>query len=211
MPLGVVEPSDGVEPRERRDSRRDTLRRMAETRRATHSVEIEGVERQLPLFEVAPQLRIAVFNLLGDTQVVEAAARGLARLLHAVDADALVTAETKSVPLVYELARQMGKPWIVLRKQYKPYMGETVTAETVSITTGHPQTLHLDEKDRPLVAGRRVVLVDDVISTGSTLDGMRAVVRQAGGEVAAEAAVFTEGDAEPEGIVSLGHLPLFPG
>ena len=184
---------------------------MDETRRATHRVEIEGVERELPLFEVAPQLRIAVFNLLGDTEVVEAAARGLTRLLDAVDADALVTAETKSVPLVYELARQMGKPWIVLRKQHKHYMGETVTAETVSITTGHPQTLHLDEKDLPLVAGRRVVLVDDVISTGSTLDGMRSVVRQAGGEVAAEAAVFTEGDTEPEGIVALGHLPLFPG
>jgi adenine phosphoribosyltransferase len=183
---------------------------MVEPRRAAHRVEIEGVERELPLFEVAPKLRIAVFNLLGDTEVVEAAARGLARSLDAVDADALVTAETKSVPLVYELARQMDKPWIVLRKQYKPYMGDTVTAETVSITTGHPQTLYLDEKDRALVAGKRVVLVDDVISTGSTLDGMRAVVRQAGGEVAAEAAVFTEGDAEPEGIVSLGHLPLFP-
>ena len=123
----------------------------------------------------------------------------------------LVTAETKSVPLVYELARRMGKPWVILRKQYKPYMGETVTAETVSITTGHPQTLHLDEKDRPLVEGKSVVLVDDVISTGSTLDGMRAVVREAGGRVVAEAAVFTEGDADQvEGIVSLGHLPLFP-
>jgi len=85
-----------------------------------------------------------------------------------------------------------------------------VTAETVSITTGHPQTLHLDEKDRALVEGKSVVLVDDVISTGSTLDGMRAVVREAGGRVAAEAAVFTEGDADQvDGIVSLGHLPLF--
>lgn len=183
---------------------------MSETPRDTHRVEIEGVVRDLPLFEVAPKLRIAVFNLLGDTEVVEAAATGLARRLDAVDADVLVTAETKSVPLVYELARQMGKPWVVLRKQHKPYMGETVTAETVSITTGHPQTLHLDEKDRRLVEGKGVVLVDDVISTGSTLDGMRTVVRMAGGRVAAEAAVFTEGDArEVEGIISLGHLPLF--
>jgi adenine/guanine phosphoribosyltransferase-like PRPP-binding protein len=178
--------------------------------RETYRVEIEGVERDLPLFEVAPGLRIAVFNLLGDTQVVEAAAAGLGRRLADADADLLVTAETKSVPLVYELARQMDKPWIVLRKQFKPYMGETVSAETVSITTGHPQTLFLDEKDRALVEGKRAVLVDDVISTGSTLEGMRKVVREAGGEIAAEAAVFTEGDArETEGIVALGHLPLF--
>jgi adenine/guanine phosphoribosyltransferase-like PRPP-binding protein len=122
----------------------------------------------------------------------------------------LVSAETKSVPLLFELARVMDKPWVILRKQYKPYMGETVSAETVSITTGHPQTLYLDEKDRGLVEGKRVVIVDDVISTGSTLDGMRSVVRSAGGEVAAAAAVFTEGDErETEGIVSLGHLPLF--
>jgi adenine/guanine phosphoribosyltransferase-like PRPP-binding protein len=179
--------------------------------RQTHRVEVEGVVRELPLFEVAPDLSIAVFNLLGDTEIVEAAARGLAGRLADVDHDVLVTAETKSVPLVYELARQLGKPWVVLRKQYKPYMGETITSRTDSITTGHEQTLHLDEKDRPLVAGRRAVLVDDVISTGSTLDGMRSVVKSAGGEVVAEAAVFTEGDErETEGIRSLGHLPLFP-
>jgi adenine/guanine phosphoribosyltransferase-like PRPP-binding protein len=179
--------------------------------RETYRVEIEGVARDLPLFEVAPGLRIAVFNLLGDTEIVAAAARGLARRLDGVEHDVVLTAETKSVPLVYELARVLGRPWIVLRKQYKPYMGETISATTESITTGHEQTLHLDEKDRGLVSGRRVVLVDDVISTGSTLDGMRAVVGQAGGTVVAEAAVFTEGDErETEGIVSLGHLPLFP-
>ena len=173
-------------------------------------VEIEGVARELPLFEVAPGLRIAVFNLLGDTEIVEAAARGLARRLEGVEHDVLVTAETKSVPLVFELARTVDRPWVVLRKNYKPYMGETITATTESITTGHAQTLHLDEKDLPLVRGRRAVLVDDVISTGSTLDGMRSVVRAAGGSVVAEAAVFTEGDErDTEGIVSLGHLPLF--
>ena len=184
---------------------------MTETARDTHRVEIGGVSRDLPLFEVAPGLRIAVFNLLGDTEIVEAAAAGLAERLADVDADAIVTAETKSVPLVYELARTMRKPWIVLRKQHKPYMGETIEAETVSITTGHPQKLHLDEKDRELVEGHNVVLVDDVISTGSTLDGMRDVVRKAGGRIVAEAAVFTEGDADQvEGVVALGHLPLFP-
>ena len=182
------------------------------TERETHTVEIEGVVRELPLFEVAPGVRIAVFNLLGDTEIVEAAAHGLARRLQDVDGEVLVTAETKSVPLVYELARMMAKPWVVLRKAYKPYMGEAPSTETVSITTGYPQSLYLDEKDHGLVRGKRVIIIDDVISTGSTLEGMRALVRQAGGEVVAEAAVFTEGDAgETAGIISLGHLPLFDG
>ena len=153
-------------------------------------------------------MRIALFNLLGDTEIVRAAARGLTRRLEPFDADALVTAETKSVPLVYELGALMDLPWIVLRKAYKPYMGETLTAETVSITTGAPQTLHLDQKDRPLVTGKRVVLVDDVISTRSTVEGMRRLMESAGAEVVAEAAVFTEGE-EQDGVVSLGHLPLF--
>jgi adenine/guanine phosphoribosyltransferase-like PRPP-binding protein len=177
--------------------------------RDQHTVEIGGLRRELPLFEVAPGTRIAVFNLLGDTEVVEAAAGGLAKRLADVDADALVTAETKSVPLLYELARLLNKPWVVLRKAYKPYMGETLSAETHSITTGAPQTLYLDEKDLPLVRNRRVVLVDDVISTGSTIEGMRRLVADAGGQVAAEAAVFTEGDAPADGVVTLGHLPLF--
>jgi adenine phosphoribosyltransferase len=174
-----------------------------------YAVDINGLRRKLPLFEVAPGTHIAVFNLLGDTEVVEAAAAGLAERLAGVDADALVTAETKSVPLVYELARRLGKPWVILRKAYKPYMGETLSVETHSITTGAPQTLYLDEKDLPLVRGRRVALVDDVISTGSTVDGMRKLVAAAGGEVVAEAAVFTEGDSPGAEVVALGHLPLF--
>jgi adenine phosphoribosyltransferase len=104
------------------------------------------------------------------------------------------------------------KPYVVLRKSYKPYMGETIKAETLSITTGAPQTLHLDEKDRELVRGRRVVLVDDVISTGSTLQGMRLVLDKAGAQVVAEAAIFTEGErAQWERILALGHLPVFSG
>ena len=157
---------------------------------------------------MAPGLRIALFNLLGDTEVVRAAARGLARRLDTLEFDVLVTAETKSVPLAYELAAVMDKQWVVLRKSYKPYMGKTLTAETVSITTGSPQTLHLDQKDRPLVEGKRVVLVDDAISTGSTVDGMRALMQGAEAEVVTEAAVFTEGD-ERDGVVALGHLPMF--
>ena len=174
------------------------------------TVEVGDVQRKLPLFEVAPGVRIAVFNLLGDTEVVEAAARGLADKLAATTFDALVTAETKSVPLVYELARLLDKPWVVLRKAYKPYMGETLSHETRSITTGAPQTLYLDAKDRDLVRGRRVLLVDDVISTGSTVEAMRRLMEQAGAEVVGQAAVFTEGDAEQTGdALTLGHLPLF--
>lgn len=176
--------------------------------RGYHEVEINGLTRRLPRFPVADGLEIAVFNLLGDTEVVEAAAESLAtRIPDSVDA--LVTAETKSVPLAYELARRTGKPWVVLRKTYKPYMGDVASATTHSITTGAEQTLYLDEKDREIVAGRRVLLVDDVVSTGSTVDGMRAVMEQVGAEIAGVAAVFTEGDEQPADVIALGHLPLF--
>lgn len=180
--------------------------------RETYAVEIRGVRRELPLFAVSPQLRIAVFNLLGDTEVVEAAAEGLTELLEDVPADVLVTAETKSVPLIYHLAKIMRKPWVVLRKDYKPYMGKALSAETLSITTGRPQTLYLDEKDQPLLRNKRVALVDDVISTGSTLQGMKLLMDKVGAEVIAQAAVFTEGEAAQQAdVLALGHLPLFAG
>jgi adenine/guanine phosphoribosyltransferase-like PRPP-binding protein len=181
-------------------------------KRETYSVTIEGVRRELPLFAVAPKVRIALFNLLGDSEIVAAAAHGLAERLRNIDAEALVTAETKSVPLIYHLAMLMGKPWVVLRKEYKPYMGEALSAETLSITTGKPQTLYLDEKDHALLRGKRVVLVDDVISTGSTLQGMKLVMEKVGAQVVVAAAVFTEGErAQWENIIALGHLPLFLG
>ena len=180
--------------------------------RETYAVEIAGVKRNLPLFEVKPGLRIAVLNILGDTPLVEAAAGALAQKLGGVNYDLLVTAEAKSIPLIHALSVRVDKPYVVLRKTYKPYMGETIQAETLSITTGAPQTLHLDEKDRSLVEGKQVVLVDDVISTGSTLQGMRLVLTKAGAEVAAEAAILTEGErAQWEKIIALGHLPVFTG
>ena len=180
--------------------------------RDTHPVEVAGVKRDLPLFEVKPGLRIAVLNILGDTELVEAAGRALAQKLAALEYDVLVTAEAKSIPLVHSLSVHARKPYVVLRKSYKPYMGETIEAETLSITTGQPQTLYLDEKDRRLIHGRRVVLVDDVISTGSTLQGMRLVLSKAGAEVVAESAIFTEGErSQWENIIALGHLPLFTG
>jgi adenine phosphoribosyltransferase len=182
------------------------------TERETYAVEIAGVKRQLPLFEVKPGLRIAVLNILGDTELVEAAAAALADKLSAVEYEVLVTAEAKSIPLIHALSVRSRKPYVVLRKSYKPYMGEAIQVETLSITTGKPQTLYLDEKDRELLMGKKVVLVDDVISTGSTLQGMRLVLRKAGALVVAESAIFTEGErSQWEKIVALGHLPLFTG
>ncbi len=183
--------------------------RYTVTKQQTHAVKIAGLTRELPLFQVAPGVRIAIFNMLGDTEVVQAAAKALARRLPK-EAQVLVTAEAKSIPLAYALSVESNLPYVVLRKSYKPYMGETVSAETLSITTGQPQTLYLDEKDRALVDGKKVVLVDDVISTGSTLQGMRMIVEKAGGQLVATAAVFTEGErAKWKDIIALGHLPVF--
>jgi adenine phosphoribosyltransferase len=175
-----------------------------------YTVEIAGLKRDLRLFEVAPKLRIAILNILGDTELVQACARELAKKLAAIDYDVLVTAEAKSIPLAYALSVETKKPYVVLRKAYKPYMGDALKAETLSITTGQPQVLILDEKDRDLVQDKKVVIVDDVISTGSTLQGMRMILDKAGATVAAETAIFTEGEKSKWlHIIALGHLPLF--
>jgi len=176
----------------------------------TYAVEIAGLKRDLRLFEIKPGLKIAILNILGDTDLVQACARELAQKLKEKDYELLVTAEAKSIPLAHALSVETKKPYIVLRKTYKPYMGTALKAETLSITTGQPQTLILDEKDIELMKGKKVVIIDDVISTGSTLQGMRMVIDKAGASVVTEAAIFTEGDkAEWMNIISLGHLPLF--
>ena len=176
----------------------------------TYPIEIGGVKRDLRLFEVKPGLKIAILNILGDTELVQACAKLLAEKLKGFSYDVLVTAESKSIPLIHALSVETKKPYIVLRKDYKVYMGNAIKAETVSITTGKPQTLILDEKDIPLLKGKRAGIVDDVISTGSTLQGMRQVILKAGGVVALESAIFTEGDASGIGsVIALGHLPLF--
>jgi len=178
--------------------------------RETYSIEIAGLKRDLRLFEVAPGLRIAILNLLGDTELVQACARELNKKLKSVDYDVLVTAEAKSIPLAYALSVETQKPYVILRKTYKPYMGDALKAETLSITTGQPQVLILDEKDRDLLKGKNAIILDDVISTGSTLQGMRMILEKAGASIAAEAAILTEGDrAKWMHIIALGHLPLF--
>jgi adenine/guanine phosphoribosyltransferase-like PRPP-binding protein len=177
-----------------------------------YTVQICGLTRNLPLFEVAPKVRIAIFNMLGDTQVVEAAAAELVTRLPR-DADALMTAEVKSIPLAHALSVRLGIPYVIARKTRKPYMIGATSVEVLSITTGAPQTLWLDGKDLDLVNGKRVVIVDDVISTGSTLAGMRKLVDSSGGIVVAEAAVFTEGNdpSQWKHVIALDNLPVFLG
>ncbi len=180
------------------------------TTRETYSIEIAGLKRELRLFEIKPGLRIALLNILGDTELVQACARELGKQLKDVKFDVLITAEAKSIPLAYALSMETKKPYVVLRKTYKPYMGDALKAETLSITTGQPQVLILDEKDRELLRGKKVLIVDDVISTGSTLQGMRMVIEKAGATVVKEVAILTEGERSKwEQIISLGHLPLF--
>ena len=180
--------------------------------REYYPIKIAGIERNLPLFEVKPGLRIAILNILGDVELVDACAKELNRLLVDTDYDVILTPEAKSIPIAHMLSIESGKPYIVLRKEYKPYMGEALSTETLSITTGKAQRLFLDEKDIGLIRGKRVVLLDDVISTGSTLQGMHLIMEKAGAITAKEVAILTEGDrAEWRDILALGHLPLFYG
>ncbi|MFN8443417.1 MAG: phosphoribosyltransferase family protein [Caldilineaceae bacterium] len=174
-----------------------------------HTVRIGNVTRELPLFKVAPGVTIAIFNMLGDTEAVESAAELLATRMP-TKVDVLITPEVKAVPLAHALSVRTGLPYVVARKVRKPYMANCLEAEVVSITTGKPQTLYLDGKDLPLIQSKNVVLLDDVISTGATIRGMRLLMKAANANIAAEMAVFTEGsdDDWPE-VVALGHLPVF--
>ena len=178
--------------------------------RDVFSIDIAGVKRDLRLFEVKPGMRIAILNILGDVELVDACAVALANKLANIPFDVILTAEAKSIPIAHELAKITKKPYVVLRKEYKPYMGEAIQAETLSITTGKTQHLYLDEKDLDCLKGKQIVVLDDVISTGSTLQGMHLIAEKAGGKVSAEAAILTVGDrAEWRQVVALGHLPIF--
>lgn len=173
----------------------------------THKVKVGSVERDLPIVEVAPGVSVALFNMLGDTEVTEAAGKALAQKLPA-DIDVLVTPEVKALSLAHVISRESGKPYIVIRKTVKPYMVNPVAQEVVSITTGVPQLLVLDGFDVEKIRGRKVAIVDDVVSSGGTLHSLQQIIEQVGGDLAAVVAVFTEGQERPE-VTALGHLPLF--
>jgi len=173
------------------------------------TVQIGDVMRKLPIFQVAPGVKIAIFNMLGDTEVVERAADVLASRMPST-AEVLVVPEVKAIPLAHALSVNCGLPYVVVRKVRKPYMVDCLETEVISITTGAPQTLFVDGKDVHLVRDKKVVIVDDVISTGSTIRGLRQLMDQANATIVGEMAVFTEGSPEEWAeIVALGHLPIF--
>ncbi len=173
----------------------------------TYPVEIAGVRRELPVVKVGDGVAVALLNLLGDPELTEAAAAAMAERLPQ-GAEVLVTPEVKAVPLAHALSVRTGLPYVVARKTVKPYMIRPVTREVVSITTGKPQLLVLDGADVERIRGKNVVIVDDVVSTGSTLKGLRELIESVGGRVVGVLAVFTEGSPRDD-VTALGHLPLF--
>jgi adenine phosphoribosyltransferase len=174
----------------------------------TFQIDIAGVKRDLPLFEVAPGINIALFNMLGDTEITTVAAQELAKKAQE-NVEVIVTPEVKSVPLAYELSKLLKIPYIVTRKIRKPYMVGSISVEVTSITTGKPQILWLDGKDLELIKGKKVMLLDDVVSTGSTFIGLRKLMEKAEAEIVSEMVVFTEGDSSKwENVISVGHLPI---
>ena len=175
-----------------------------------YTLEVAGVTRQLPIMQVSDTLCIASFVILGDCEIVTKSAPLIEERLPQVDY--IVTAEAKGIPLVHELCRLRNLPYyIVARKSVKPYMSKPLTDEVVSITTQKKQTLCLDGKDALLLKGKRVAIVDDVISTGESLSAIERLLDKAGGESVAKAAFLAEGDAaRREDIIFLEELPLFP-
>lgn len=174
----------------------------------TYKMTIAGIERELPLCPVNEKLDIAAFIMFGDVEITVAAATEL--LKKCPDFDIILTPESKSIPLAYEMSRQCGKKYIVARKGLKVYMTNPVSAKVRSITTDHEQTLYLGASDASELKGKRVLVVDDVISTGDSLNAVLALAELAGGNVVASCAVLAEGDsANRNDIIFLEKLPLF--
>ena len=173
-----------------------------------HKMSIAGLERSLEKFPVSDKLDIAAFILFGDVEVTVAAA---AELLKKVpEFDYIITPEAKSIPLAYEMARQSGKPYIVIRKGVKVYMRDPVSVTVRSITTAKEQKLFLGMEDVEKISGKRVLIVDDVISTGESLRAIEELVEHAGGNIVGKIAILAEGDAKDrEDIKYLEVLPLF--
>ncbi|MBR5471414.1 MAG: adenine phosphoribosyltransferase [Oscillibacter sp.] len=177
----------------------------------TYSMQIAGLQRELPICKITDDLYIGAFICFGDAEITEACARELLKLVPADSYDYLFTAEAKSIPLIHEMARQSGAAkYFIARKGPKAYMPDPIYVEDHSITTAGTQKLYLGRVDAEMLRGKRVLLMDDVISTGGSLHAMEELVRLAGGTVVDRVAVLAEGDAKNRtDIKFLAPLPLF--
>lgn len=175
----------------------------------TYQITVAGCRRDLPLCPVNDSLSIAAFVIFGDVELTCACAHAL--LEKVPPHDIMITAESKGIPLVYEMARQENAAhYLIARKAPKLYMRDILQVDVRSITTAAPQTLYLDGADAALLCGRRVLIVDDVISTGESLHALEKLVLAAGGNIVGKAAILAEGEAtERKDIVYLAPLPLF--
>ena len=173
-----------------------------------YTLKIAGLERQLKRFPVSDSLDIAAFILFGDVELTEACAKAL--LDKVPEFDCIVTPEAKTIPLAYEMSRISGKKYIVVRKAVKVYMDDPIEYSVKSITTQKEQSLYLGHEDGDLLKGKRVLIVDDVISTGESLKVVRGLVEAFDGNIVASCAPLAEGDAaDRDDIVYLERLPLF--
>lgn len=175
-----------------------------------YTLNVAGLTRQLPICSVNEHMDIAAFVMFSDVDLTVACAKAL--LEKAPECDVIVTAESKGIPLAYEMARQLGNGmrYIVTRKMPKLYMKDPICVEVKSITTAVQQKLWLDKNEADYLRGKRVLIVDDVISTGESLEAVRKLVESAGGNIVGECAVLAEGDAGKNfNIFYLEHLPLF--
>lgn len=174
-----------------------------------YTITIAGQKRELPICRVNDDLYIGAFVIFGDVELTIASAKAL--LAKAPAYDYMITAESKGIPLVYEMARQSGQnKYFLARKSAKLYMREVFSVQVRSITTSNVQQLFLDADDAALIKGKRILVVDDVISTGQSLKAVEQLVIEAGGEIAGRMAILAEGDAQKrDDIIYLEHLPLF--
>ncbi len=176
--------------------------------RETYNIKIAGVNRDLPICPVSDTLDIAGFVMFGDVEVTEASAKALVE--KCPEHDIIITAETKGIPLAFEMARIGCRDYVVARKGIKAYMTNSIEVEVKSITTSHVQKLYLSEDDCAKLKGKRILIVDDVISTGESLLAIESLINQIGGNIVGKACVLAEGDAENrDDIVYLEPLPLF--
>lgn len=175
----------------------------------TYTLEICGLTRELPIVAVSPELNIASFVILGDTELVCHVAPELVKKLPPLDV--IVTPEAKGIPLAFEVSRLMNMGYTIVRKSIKPYMENPLTDVVESITTQAKQTLCLDGKDAAAIKGKRVAIIDDVISTGESISAVQRLIEAAGGIIVAKAAILAEGNAAAmQDIIYLKELPLFP-